>query len=336
MIYKHWKRIMKQWLLFLSCIFFINTSFAKGFELKFKGNQKFKVVQFTDTHIKANNPESKAAITMINKVLDEENPDLVIFTGDVVTGNPVTHGWEMVTEPIIERDIPFAVVLGNHDDENELSREEVANFVVKLPGNLFIPHTKGVDGFGNYVLPVKSSSGSANAALLYCMDSNAYSTIKGIKGYGWFQESQINWYRKESQKQKKTNGKILPALAFFHIPLVEYTEAYKNEKHPPVGVRLEKECSPEINSGMFTAMLESGDVMGTFVGHDHSNDYISYLHGIALAYGRFSGGKTTYGELSNGARVIELTENERGFKTWIRTIQGEMLLPVNFPEDFTK
>lgn len=330
-----WKRSKVIFLLILSCLSF-NIIMAGNPVLKFDANRKFKIVQFTDTHIKPNDQESNVAIQMINKVLDEEKPDLVVFTGDVVTDNPVAKGWEMATEPIVKRNIPFAVVFGNHDDESELTREQIASLIVKIHGCLFVPQVKGVFGFGNYVLPIKSSVGISNSALLYCMDSNAYSTIKGIEGYGWFQASQINWYRSESEKQKEANGKILPALAFFHIPFPEYAEAYKNEKHPPVGLRLEKECSPMINSGMFSAMIECGDVMATFVGHDHSNDYIAYLHGIALAYGRFGGGKTTYSDLPNGARIIELFENERTFKTWIRTYKGEILLPVNFPDDFFK
>ncbi len=330
-----WNRLKVISLWILGCLYF-NVMLAGDPVLKFDANKKFKIVQFTDTHIKPNDKESNVAIQMINKVLDDEKPDLVVFTGDVVTDNPVAKGWEMATEPIVTRNIPFAVVFGNHDDESELTREQIASIVVKIPGCLFVPQIKGVFGFGNYVLTIKSSTGKSNAALLYCMDSNAYSTIKGVGGYGWFQASQINWYRSESQKQKEVSGKTLPALAFFHIPFPEYAEAYKNEKQPPVGLRLEKECSPMINSGMFSAMLECGDVMATFVGHDHSNDYIAYLHGIALAYGRFSGGKTTYSDITNGARVIELFDDERIFKTWIRTFNGEILLPVNFPADFIK
>jgi Predicted phosphohydrolases len=322
-------------LLFLGCLL-VKISLAGEPVLKFSADKRFKIVQFTDTHIKPSDKESLVAINMINKVLVDENPDLVVFTGDVVTDNPVAKGWEMATEPLIKRQIPFAVVFGNHDDESELTREQIASIVVKIPGCLFVPQIKGVFGFGNYILPIKSSTGISNSALLYCMDSNAYSTVKEVKGYGWFQASQINWYRSESQKQKEANGKTIPALAFFHIPLPEYEEAYKNEKYPPIGLRLEKECSPEVNSGMFSAMLECGDVMATFVGHDHSNDYVAYLYGIALAYGRFSGGKTTYSDLQNGARIIELIENERSFKTWIRTLKGDILLPVSFPTDFLK
>ena len=303
--------------------------------LRFNAGKKFKIVQFTDTHIKADDQKSEAAFKTINEVLEKEKPDLVVFTGDVVTGKPVEKGWQMVTQPVIDRKIPFAVVFGNHDDEHDMSRAQIAELLVKMPGCLFVPKVPDVFGYGNYVLEVKSSAGNTNSALLYCMDSNAYSPMKEVvDGYGWFRENQIDWYREQSKKQAAANGKVLPALAFFHIPLPEYAEAYKNEKNPPVGIRLENECAPKINSGMYLAMLECGDVMGTFVGHDHVNDYIAYLRGIALAYGRFTGGKTTYGELPNGGRIIELTEGERAFKTWIRTGEGDVLLPVSFPADF--
>ncbi len=330
------KYIWKNLLFVFWAMFFSSLSFAQIPVLKFNSDKKFKIVQFTDTHIKADAPESAVTFKTINEVLEKENPDLVVFTGDVVTGKPVERGWEMATEPVIKRKIPFAVVFGNHDDENEMSRAQIAQLLVKMPGCLFVPQVENVFGHGNYVVEIKESTGKANAALLYCMDSNAYSTIEGVEGYGWFHFDQINWYRNQSKKHEMASGRLLPALAFFHIPLPEYREAYINEKYPPVGLRLEDECSPKINSGMFASMLERGDVMGMFVGHDHVNDYIAYLNGIALAYGRFTGGKTTYGDLPNGARIIELSEGVRGFRSWIRIGDGSVVCPVEFPADFLK
>lgn len=63
-----------------------------------------------------------------------------------------------------------------------------------------------------------------------------------------------------------------------------------------------------LNPGMFAAMAECGDVMGTFVGHDHDIDYVVAEKGIALGYGRFSGDDTTYNNLRPGVRILVLTE----------------------------
>ena len=58
-------------------------------KLSFKKDGTFKIVQFTDMHYKHGNPNSDTTLLLIPRVLDEENPDMVIFTGDIVTGKPV-------------------------------------------------------------------------------------------------------------------------------------------------------------------------------------------------------------------------------------------------------
>lgn len=106
------------------------------------------------------------------------------------------------------------------------------------------------------------------------MDSHSYSPLKDVKGYNWLTFDQINWYRQQSAAYKAQNGgQPVSALAFFHIPLPEYHEAVRDENAALRGTRMEEACSPRINTGMFAAMKEAGDVMGVFVGHDHDNDY---------------------------------------------------------------
>lgn len=100
----------------------------------------------------------------------------------------------------------------------------------------------------------------------------------------------------------------MPALAFFHIPLSEYNEAASDENAILYGTRMEKACSAAINTGMFAAMKEAGDVMGTFVGHDHDNDYSVMWKGDRTGLWTFHGCNTEYNHLSNGARVIVLKD----------------------------
>lgn len=53
--------------------------FAQKPGLKFNPDKKFKIVQFTDLHVKWQDPRSDIAFERMNQVLDDEKPDLVIL-----------------------------------------------------------------------------------------------------------------------------------------------------------------------------------------------------------------------------------------------------------------
>ena len=307
-------------------------------QLKFNADKKFKIVQFTDVHWVADSLASEEAGERMNEVLDAEKPDLVVYTGDVIFARPAEKGMRRALEPVIKRGIPFAVTFGNHDDEQDMSRKELYEFIKDMPGNL-TSTVEGLSGVTNFILPVKSSVGNKDAAVLYVFDSNSYSPMKKVKGYGWIKHDQVQWYINESKKYTEANGGTpLPALSFFHIPLPEYHEAVKHEGAFMIGTRKETACSPEINTGLFAAMLEAGDVLGVFVGHDHVNDYAVSWKGIMLCYGRFTGGKTVYHDMpgGNGARIIELTEGVRQFRSWIRLKDGKVINEFTYPSEWIK
>ncbi len=302
----------------LLALFLTTFCMAQKSELKFNKDGKFKIVQFTDVHFKYGNPASDVALERINQVLDAEQPDVVIFTGDVIYSAPADSGMLKVLEQVSKRKLPFVVTFGNHDDEQGLTRTQLYDIIRTVPGNLM--PDRGTALSPDYVLTVKSSSDpKKDAALLYCIDSHSYSPLKDVKGYNWLTFDQINWYRQQSAAYKAQNGgQPVPALAFFHIPLPEYHEAVRDENAALRGTRMEEACSPRINTGMFAAMKEAGDVMGVFVGHDHDNDYAVMWKNILLAYGRYTGGNTVYNHLPNGARIIVLDEGARTFTSWIR------------------
>ncbi|MDR0962320.1 MAG: metallophosphoesterase family protein [Mediterranea sp.] len=304
--------------------------------LRFHPDGTFKIVQFTDTHYKVGVAASDTMIDCVNKVLDAEKPDLVIFTGDVIYNAPAEEGLRTVLAQVSRRKIPFAVVFGNHDDEQGLSRPQLYDIVRTVPGNL-LP-SRGEASSPDYTLTIHASTNAKkDAATLYCMDSNAYSQVKGVGGYDWFHGNQVAWFRRQAAAVKAANqGDTIPALAFFHIPLPEYREATASPNAILRGTRMEKACSPELNSGMFVAMKEAGDVMATFVGHDHDNDYAVMWYDILLAYGRYTGGNTVYNHLPNGARVIRLNEGTRTFTTWLHLRNGQIVDKYAYPDDFQK
>lgn len=322
-------------LLLLTC-----TARSQDIKLRFRDDGAFKIVQFTDTHIDLPSKKNLNVYGIIEKILEAEKPDFAILTGDVITQDDPWEAYRQLSEVFKRAGVPWAVVFGNHDGEQNTPREQIAKFLVKLPLCLNADDgtEDGVYGSSNFVLPVWGENDKI-AALIYCMDSNSYSTLKPtVDGYGWFDFSQINWYLDQSGKFTKANGgKPLPAVAFFHIPLPEYTMAWNNKVNPPLGVKNEDECSPDINTGMFTAMLTAGDVMGTFVGHDHINDYIGVYYHIALAYGRVTKVmRNPEEDPLAGGRVIVLREGQRKFETWIRNMDGRRELDCIWPDAFSK
>ncbi|GBU07243.1 metallophosphatase [Bacteroidales bacterium] len=319
---------MRQTTIILCLLLTIGQAWAQknNKDLYYQNEGKFRIAQFTDLHYMPEKPEAQVVIDNLNEALDAEKPQLVVFTGDVVTAKDSKDAWDKVLATVVERKIPWAVVFGNHDDEQNWTRQEIMDYIAKKPYCMGQAGPKDVAGCGNYILKVKNPSDKKTKTILYFMDSQSYSKIDSIKGYGWFDFSQIQWYKKTSAKLTKENNKQpLPALAFFHIPLSEYSILASNDSNI-LGTKKEKECAGTLNSGMFTAMKEAGDVIGTFVGHDHDNDYIGDYYGIKLAYGRFSGSKVTYFNLGlNGCRIIELDVAKPNFETYIRLYGGEKI-----------
>lgn len=307
-----------------------------GNKLNFNKNGEFKIVQFTDTHIELKEQKNLEVYETIKKVLASEKPDFVVLTGDVVTEDNPQEAIRLISDIFEKAKTPWAIIFGNHESEHNLSRKDLAVFVEKLPYCINANDSKS-HGYSNFIVPVSGNNGKP-AAQLYFMDSNEYSTLEPVVGgWGWFTHQQVGWYREHSRNlTASNNGLPFPALAFFHIPLPEYSAAWNNKVNPPVGVKNEDPCSPEINTGMFAAMLECGDVMGTFVGHDHINDYIGVQYGIALAYGRVTKTMADADDPKAGGRVILLKEGERKFDTWIREANGNKVLECKYPGSFVQ
>jgi hypothetical protein len=296
--------------------------------LNYRADGTFTIAQFTDLHWQNGEEEDVLTGALIQRVIDAERPDLVVFTGDVIYSKDCKDPKQSFRDAVaaVERSgIPWAAVFGNHDTEHLITREELMEVQLEHQYCISEQGPEDIDGVGNFVIQVKDAEDKETLAALYFLDSGSYSDIPNIEGYQWIQRNQIDWYVQQSQSlTAMNNGCALPALAFFHIPLPEYKEVWKTELC--YGHRHEKVACPPINSGMFSAMVEMEDVVGTFCGHDHINDYWGTLYGIRLCYGRATG-YHTYGKegFRHGARLIRLNQGERDFETWLHLDDGSVV-----------
>lgn len=282
----------------------------------------------------------------VERMIQAEKPDFIVFTGDNIFGSDATDAEKSLNAafaPAIASKIPWAAVLGNHDQESTLSRKGVMQHIVQMKHTVsrLNPTVDScndleIDGYGNYNVEVFGVEGSSlhNKSILnlYFLDSGDYSTVPSIPGYGWIKPSQQLWFQRTSAKLQKAytsgpEGQKVPApgLVYFHIPLPEFTSFDASNF---TGVKQEGISSASVNSGFFTTMVEAGDVKAVFIGHDHVNDFCGELTGIHLCYaGGF--GYHAYGKAgwSRRARVVlaSLEKTDTGswgamksIKTWKR------------------
>lgn len=286
--------------------------------LRFRDDGTFTIVQFADMHIHDDEETNRLTLALVEKVLDEVQPDLVVLTGDTIFGSESKSPGEaylFAVSPFERRGVPWCAVFGNHDDEGSMSRQELMDVWQTCSYNLSEPGPKEVSGVGNYYQLVKGAKTDEPKAVLYFLDSQSYGTEE-VGTWGWIKPDQVQWYYQTARLLNHGRSTPLPALAFFHIPLPEYNLVW--ELGCCDGSKNEEICCPKLNTGMFAAMYEAGDVMGVFVGHDHVNDFAGELYGIRLCFGRGTG-YGTYGKegFARGARIIRLYEDKRDFTTWV-------------------
>src|SRR5262245_49276325 len=104
--------------------------------LRFAPDGRFRIVQFTDTHFWDGAQRDARTRRLMRRVLAAEQPALVVLTGDVLEGSRCADArqeLERAVAPMVERGIPWAAVLGNHDDEGAADRRALLRILRRLP-----------------------------------------------------------------------------------------------------------------------------------------------------------------------------------------------------------
>lgn len=327
--------------------------------LTVNANGKFKILQLADLHMGIGegkcrdefppqiHKEDKCladtkTFKFIDQILNLENPDLIVFSGDQIMGDLSKMDSQSVLlkilDPIIKKNIPWCMIWGNHDDEGSLNRWQLSEFVHDLPGSLFkfspLDTNNNEFGVGNYPLQIMSNNtnSDANALItLYFFDSHKYSTMGKIyPGYDWIKEPQWSYMQNlynHELKSKIANLQTHLSMAFFHIPLPEYlnfdSRLHSGEKNKIVGNYKEGITAPKFNSGGLSVLEQMG-VQVTSCGHDHVNDYClnddSTNRNIWLCYGGSvgEGAYAGYGGTERRVRLFEFDTVSNVITTWKR------------------
>lgn len=333
-----------------TCISFAATSEEVDTHLQFDENGEFKILQIADMQDSV--PLKNITKNLIRKAIETQNPDLIVLSGDNIN---TTAGESAILAPMAinefmsifeEYGIPVAAVFGNHDAEGKVSRAAQMEMYEKY--DCFIG-CAGVDfgdyTCGTYYIPLYSSSDVNDMIFnLWMIDSGDYNKENDLGGYAAVTKAQIEWFKETDAALAEANGgEGVPSIVFQHIVVPEIFDAldvadaetgtienngiYYALPEGSVGKLPETPCPPDYNNGEFSALVESGNVLGLVFGHDHLNTYEVEYKGIKLC-NTPGAGFASYNGIDNGVRTItlhedDLTSFDTEIVTYIQLFEGD-------------
>lgn len=244
---------------------------------------------------------------VMNSILDDESPQLVVINGDLITGeNTYKHNSsdyvDKIVAPLVERDLLWASTYGNHDSDFNLSREAILAKEQQYPNALTHSMVRGrLAGVSNYYLPVYASRPTSYtgskveipALILWFFDSrggNYYQELEDgepVPQPNWVDQSVVDWFEKTKAALIKHYGKIIPSLAFYHIPinamLAEQRLGIDAQREPginddnPLAQQGQASGQGEVSGSTFNytsqdgpfmkSLIKTEGLMATFSGH---------------------------------------------------------------------
>lgn len=284
-------------------------------ELKFREDGTFRILQITDTQ--DDDHPAYDMIEFLRLSIKESDPDLIIFTGDLVEDNrigeigtddePLSEGVvvkndqnktteklekaaDIVLSILQESGIPFALAQGNNDHNCGITDADWLKIYSKYSNCLTTDMSDDSEGRIDYNILIYGNDGNP-AFNLWLMDTDR----------GGTNTEQDNWYKQASTELADKYGKVIPALVFEHIQVCDIGNLFEECSPSDEGakacgskvVRLNREIAsgynffgyePGLTSQQFLAWKEQGDVIGAFFGHQHVEGFSGKVDGIELGF----------------------------------------------------
>lgn len=330
--------------------------------LRFDENGEFKILHLTDCQ--DGYPASTKMFNYINYMLETYEPDIVVLGGDntVAPKDTKEKAIEELVAPFVNHGVYFTLVFGNHDDEQGVDKDTLLKYYQKYGGKYCLAYDEipALSGTATHNLPVYSSDSNEIKFNLWMFDSGSYVYADEEKtdrlGYDSVRKDQIEWYQNKSKALEAAAGKKVPSLAFQHIVVKEIydamfpkamfevpylTETYDGTTYsvanPDTSTfkgHLHEPPSPGYyNHGQYDAMLERGDVLAVFSGHDHLNTYEVEHKGMMIINTPGCSYNAYGNEFVRGSRLITIKEsNPNEFTSEVITVNEAAIKDSDFAE----
>ncbi|MBQ4607751.1 MAG: metallophosphoesterase [Clostridia bacterium] len=303
------------------------------FPLRMNENGTFRVLCVSDFHAPCGrrwDPRLKAAL---DALVDACHPDLVFIAGDLTHDDEGVGAEKLLHEYMAdvmahteELGIAWAHIPGNHDREEGIP----PHVFMAFPHCLSERGDGDLDGYGTYLLPVWPHDGNRENGPACCVW--AFDTHIGLGHYGeklgltpdcdlnlphmhtgfshddGVHFNQTAWYWDMSAEMEALYGRKIPGVMFLHRPPTEMYLVGKNPSMTGLTGEIREEIgASDINTGLFAAAYERGDIRAIISGHDHINSCAGTYLGILLAEDAGLGYDVYGDDDLRGGRVIEFS-----------------------------
>jgi len=278
------------------------------FQLSFASlpGDSIRILQVTDLHLGSKRGYVKSFLTVnrIKRLVGFFHPDVIAVTGDLLTGEKTDSECLTGFARILFDDLqtPWFFAFGNHDPEGGEGREPIRQVISSSDYGILGYHSLDSGRIKcDYRIDLVVDKDPVPVWQFFVFDSGSEPGNRSIK------KDQLEWFKAQSQRSREQFKKVIPAVAFFHIPLKQYVDLWNDSTLVKTGFQFEKVCLEEDDGSVYQAFLDQGNIVAVFCGHDHDNNYWGkYKGGIILAYGHVSGDTGYHRHWPPGAKVISL------------------------------
>lgn len=301
------------------------------FVLNVTGDEPIKILQLTDTQmidetqVRLGNgavstryaDHDNCIYDIVNYVIEQTKPDLILITGDYVYGDYDDNGtlFREQTDYFDSKGIFWAPMFGNHDCDSDSEyavwldedypdwyARKQCQYFENSPYCLFRTRVS-VSGYSNYSITVKQNNQVKRS--IYMVDTKGYNqTAQEITS------AQLNWYKETVTAVNEYAGATIPQYICTHVPMKAFLLAAQEKYGYVAGTsdwvvpeNEDGDCGRlrstpggiDGNNKAFNTFKEYG-ADAILAGHQHQNNAVILYQGVRMVFGTKSSRYDKYGE----------------------------------------
>jgi len=252
-----------------------------GHEVLMPQDRDMRILMLSDLHLAF--IWNGRTLRHITRLVNEADPDLIVLMGDSFGHLLNDVGARQLINHMDNFEIPWAPILGNHDQRGKATRDRIAHMLGNTNFGLFLYGPNSLREFsGNYFINLvrPRTGGTEIVHSLYMLGSGT--NRLGSERYPNPPQGQIDWYdwavrgNREMHRISDARSSIM-----VHTPFREFDSAwYRGDVL--FGDRNEPTRSPESTAEFFERVVYLDCTVNIFAGHNHDDYFSAMYRGIQM------------------------------------------------------